>query len=178
MTPLFLWVWILFCGPTGAQAPSSLFQEREDLFPGWEQGEKTVVHIYFADKSGKFLTAEKRVIEGSEDSIEAARRILTELIQGPKSDLTRTMAPATRLRALFQTDDGTAYVDLTQAVAENHPGGCRDELLTVYSIVNSLVLNIDKVEAVKLLIEGQEALTLAGHIDLRFLFKADMLLIR
>jgi hypothetical protein len=50
--------------------------------------------------------------------------------------------------------------------------------MTVYSLVNSIVLNLETVEAVKILIDGQEETTLAGHIDLRNPFTANMLLIR
>ena len=37
---------------------------------------------------------------------------------------------------------------------------------------------LEAVEAVKILIDGQEETTLAGHIDLRYPFTANMLLIR
>jgi len=39
-------------------------------------------------------------------------------------------------------------------------------------------LNIPEIHAVKILIGGRESMTLAGHIDLRFPLKANMLLIR
>ena len=52
------------------------------------------------------------------------------------------------------------------------------ELLTIYSIVNSLILNVPNIKAVKILINGNEAKTLAGHIDLQTAIKANMLLIR
>ena len=71
-----------------------------------------------------------------------------------------------------------ALVDFSAEIQENHPGGVATELLTVYSIVNSLILNIAEIEVVKILIEGQESLTLAGHIDLQQPFEANMLLIR
>jgi len=41
-----------------------------------------------------------------------------------------------------------------------------------------LILNIPEIDAVKILIDGRDAMTLAGHIDLRFPFKANMLLVR
>ena len=50
--------------------------------------------------------------------------------------------------------------------------------MTIYSLVNSIVLNLPEVNAVKILIDGQEELTLAGHIDLRDPFTANMLMIR
>jgi hypothetical protein len=76
------------------------------------------------------------------------------------------------------TADGVAYVDLTPAVSADHPGGVRTELMTVYSIVNTLALNVSAVDRVKILVGGKEADTLAGHIDIRHPLQADMLLVR
>jgi hypothetical protein len=63
-------------------------------------------------------------------------------------------------------------------VRDNHPGGSNSELLTIFSVVNSLVLNVNEIERVKILIDGQDTQTLAGHIDLDFPHKAHMLIIR
>ena len=89
-----------------------------------------------------------------------------------------TIPADTTLLALYVTQDRTAYVDLAQTITDQHPGGVKSELLTIYSIVNSLILNIPQIDAVKILIQGREAMTLAGHIDIRFPFKANLLLIR
>ena len=50
--------------------------------------------------------------------------------------------------------------------------------MTVFSVVNSLVLNMPDVDAVKILIDGREETTLVGHVDLRYPLTANMLLIR
>ncbi|MBT3387327.1 MAG: hypothetical protein HN417_05300 [Desulfobacula sp.] len=52
------------------------------------------------------------------------------------------------------------------------------ELLAVYSLVNSLTLNISKIKMVKILIQGKDALTLAGHIDLECFYKTNMLMVK
>ena len=140
--------------------------------------EKQLVHVYFSDKSQAHLSAEDRVVPASADPVELGRQILMALLQGPRGDLMRTIPSGTELNALFVTADGTGYVDLSAAVAEQHPGGTRAEMLTIYSIVNSLVVNVPEIRTVKILIDGSEAWTLAGHIDIRFPFKAEMLLIR
>ncbi len=142
------------------------------------QTEKAVIHIYFAAKDNSFLQAEERVIVSHGNAVDLGRRIIEALIKGPRTELMRTIPAGTDLRAFFLTPGGAAYVDLSEAVTENHPGGSKLEMMTVYSIVNSLILNVPEIESVKILIDGQEALTLAGHIDIRFPFKADMLLIR
>ena len=140
--------------------------------------EKAMIHLYFSDKDNSFLIAEKKLLERSDDPAQMGKLIIESLIKGPKEKLMRTISSDANLRALFVTKDKTAYVDLTQAAREKHPGGCKSEMITIYSIVNSLVLNITEIDTVKILIDGRESMTLAGHIDLRFPLKADMLLVR
>ncbi|UCH22608.1 MAG: GerMN domain-containing protein [Deltaproteobacteria bacterium] len=142
------------------------------------QADKRVVHLYFAYREIAFLASEERVLVHSDDPVEFGKSIIDALIKGPKGDLMRTIPAAAGLRAFFVTSDGTAFVDLTQNVADKHPGGSRSEILTIYSIVNSLILNIPEVKTVRILIGGHETMTLAGHVDIRFPFKANMLLIR
>ena len=158
-------------------------QEKATSNPGGAKGtdqkqNKAMAHLYFADKSNTFLIAEERVLSQTGDPIRFGQTIIAALIRGPGQKLAPTMPQNTPLRALYINEEGTCYVDLSADIQENHPGGVATELLTVYSIVNSLILNIAEIETVKILIEGQESLTLAGHIDIRFPFKANMLLIR
>jgi len=140
--------------------------------------DQSVVHLYFADRENRFLIAEDRTFLHPDEPADLGRIIIKELTGGPREGLMQTIPAGTSLRAFYITQDGTAYVDLTREIAEEHPGGVKSELLTIYSIVNSLILNIPEINAVKILINGGESLTLAGHIDLRFPFKANMLLIR
>jgi spore germination protein GerM len=122
--------------------------------------------------------SEQRVVTHSADSVAYARSIVEALIKGPQTSLVRTIASDTKLRAIYIIPDGVCYVDLSQAVGKDHPGGCNSELLTIYSVVNSLILNVPEIKRVKLLIDGKEVQTLAGHIDLVFPLEANMLLIR
>jgi hypothetical protein len=107
-----------------------------------------------------------------------ARAILEALISGPRGDLVRTIPAATRLRAIFLAADNVCFVDFGSAIRDNHPGGCRGEMLTVYSIVNSLIINIPSIERVKLLIDGHDIDTLAGHLNTQDPIPANMLIIR
>jgi spore germination protein GerM len=138
----------------------------------------TPAHLYFSDKNNQFLMAEERILKSSKHPEFFARSIVESLIKGPQQGLARTIPAETAVRAVYLAPQGICYLDLTSGVAENHPGGIRSELLSIYSIVNSLVLNVAEIEAVKILINGDEAMTLAGHIDLQFPIKANMLLIR
>jgi spore germination protein GerM len=141
--------------------------------------EKTSVQLYFANREKAFLSAENREFFHAKDPERFGRDIMNALIKGPQqSDFISTIPKDTALRAFYIAEDGTAYADFTEAVSANHPGGSESELMTIYSIVNSLILNIPEISSVKILVEGKESVTLAGHIDLRFPFKANMLLVR
>ena len=140
--------------------------------------QKSPVHLYFASRNNYFLMAEQRMVLHPDDPVGFAGTIVNALIKGPQKGLLKTIPADTRLKALYITPDGTCYVDLSEAVSKNHPGGRKSELLTIYSMVNSLVLNVPQIERVQILIDGNHAPTLAGHIDLQLPVKADMLLIR
>ena len=137
-----------------------------------------LAHLYFLDKEGQFLIAEERTLKHPESPAFFARSIVEALIKGPQKGLIRTLPADTGVRAIYVTQEGICYVDLTSNIADKHPGGIKTELFSVYSIVNSVVLNVPEVEAVKILINGDESATLAGHIDLQVPVKANMLLIR
>jgi spore germination protein GerM len=140
--------------------------------------QKSPVHLYFAGRNNSFLRAEQRVILHTDDPLGLAEAIVQALIKGPQRDLLKTIPAGTRLNAIYIIPDGTCYVDLSEAVSKNHPGGSKSELLTIYSLVNSLILNVPAIARVQILIDGNQAPTLAGHVDLELPVKADMLLIR
>ena len=145
---------------------------------GTTQPKKSAVHLYFADRDNYYLKSEQRIVSHSGDAVDYARSIVEALIKGPQNLLAPTIAAGTELRAIYIIPAGVCYVDLSQAAEKEHPGGCNSELLTIYSVVNSLILNVPDIKWVKLLIGGKEVQTLAGHINLEFPLEADMLLIR
>lgn len=138
---------------------------------------KTEVHLYFGDLQGHYLRAEQRVLERPSDDAAFGRQLMDALILGPQKPGGQTLPEGARVRAFFITG-GTAYVDFVAEAFSKHPGGVEMELLTIYSIVNTLVVNVEAIREVKILIGGQEQLTLAGHIDLQHSFIADMMWIR
>jgi spore germination protein GerM len=106
------------------------------------------------------------------------RRLIEDLIEGSTEGNRATIPKGTQLRAFFLLDDGMAVVDFNPQFRENHPGSCRMEQLTLFSVVNSLILNVPEIRQVKILIDGAEAQTLAGHLCLAYPLTADMLLTR
>ena len=61
--------------------------------------------------------------------------------------------------------NGVARINFSSHLSRNHPGGSSAEIITVYSIANTVILNFDYIKKIKFLIDGTEIDTLAGHID-------------
>ena len=125
------------------------------------------VKLFFPSptKEGQ-LEGEERDIRTSNLPSDEAKQIVAELISGSKNKRLPALPADARLRELFVTGDGLAVVDLTQEASLHHPGGLMMELASIYSVVNSLTQNVSGINRVQILIEGAEAETLAGHIDL------------
>ncbi len=140
--------------------------------------DKAVVHLYFGAMDGKYLTAEERVLPRPDDASVHGAIIMDALASGPERELLKTLPDDAAALSVFVTDSGTAFVNMNSQTSQNHPGGIEAEFLTVYSIVNTLVLNVSGIERIKILINGREAETLAGHLDIEQPFEADMLLVR
>jgi hypothetical protein len=123
------------------------------------------VKIFFPAVDGDvLLTAEDEMIFKSAELGNRARQILQKLQEGPQSEKMSPSFPKdTKLQDLFISEQGIAFVDFSNAIAANHPGGVRNELATIYSIVDSLTYNLPEIKQVKILIGGVEKETLAGH---------------
>ena len=72
------------------------------------------------------------------------------------------------VRAAFLLPDGTAFVDLGGPTLTNGWGtGSHEELMAVYSIVSTVTTNFPEAKRVRILVNGEPADTLAGHVSLR-----------
>lgn len=169
---------ILLFQNAGAEAASDSRADAQLDSDSPKQTQKFAAHLYFADRNNSYLKSELRVMQQPRDPVEFGRAIVEALIEGPQKGLIRTIPAGTQLSAIYIDANQVCYIDLSETVRKKHPGGTHSELLTIYSMVNSLILNVSEIKRVKILVEGNEAATLAGHIDLQFPFKAYMLLIR
>ena len=135
------------------------------------------VRLYFeaADRDG--LLAEERDIAFSSDLAQQIRTVVEELAKGPTSGLVATLPAGTRVHEVFVQAQGRACVSLSGEVASGMPGGSRAELLTVYSIVNTIVTNFPAVSRVQLMVNDQLTSSLAGHVDLSRALPPDMTLV-
>jgi hypothetical protein len=135
------------------------------------------VRLYFEARDRDGLLPEERDIAFSPDLARQIRTVVEELAKGPTSELTATLPAGTRVQAVFVQAHGVACVSLSGEVASGLPGGSRAELLTVYSIVNTIVTNFPAVSRVQLVVNDQITSSLGGHVDLSRPLPPDMTLI-
>jgi spore germination protein GerM len=130
-------------------------------------GRKITATLYFVSEDGLNLVGVQQEVAFGETVLDQAREIVNAQLAVAPPPLASAIPPATKLRALYVTERGDAFVDLSSEARTKHTGGALDELFTVYAIVNALTTNLPAVTRVQLLIEGKEVDTLAGHVDLR-----------
>ncbi len=94
-----------------------------------------------------------------------AREAVTAVLSGEQGNRAAVLKDL-RLRELYLDAAGTAVVDLSPAGPNGVHASAWEELLAVYAVVNTLTQNFPEVRQVRLLVDGREAQTLAGHIDL------------
>ena len=125
------------------------------------------VKLYFPSASEEDrMVTEQREIHISKFASAEAKQIIAELIAGPKAGASEALPKSAQLRQLFITGNGLAVVDFTRKVSEDHVGGLTQEAASISAVVNSLMANVKTIQKVQIIIEGTEAETLAGHIDL------------
>jgi spore germination protein GerM len=134
--------------------------------PQTQQAGTVPVVLFFANPNGDGLAREGREIEACPSPEECALSVVEELINGPVGDLEPVLPPAATVQGVRIVGD-TARVDLGKETVEALPAGSSAELLAVYAIVNTVTANVPQIKKVQLLVDGQEAQTLKGHIDLR-----------
>ncbi|MFZ0735105.1 MAG: GerMN domain-containing protein [Candidatus Sulfotelmatobacter sp.] len=76
------------------------------------------------------------------------------------------LGEGSEIRSVFLIDPGVAVIDLNGAFADTHRSGVLVEELTVASLIHTISANTQGILKVKMLVDGKQRDTLAGHADL------------
>jgi hypothetical protein len=126
------------------------------------------VEIYYPSSVQDGLVGELHEIFNTATPGDRAKQIIADLISGPDTpESLRALPPATRLRQIYVLDSGVAWLDFSAELTEGMSGGSKEEILAVYSVVNSVAINIPEIRRVGILVNGRSLATLNGHLDLR-----------
>lgn len=130
-------------------------------------GDRAVVLVYPQWDATGYVT-ERRRIPSRGYAEEDLRALLEELARGPDTSGAISGLPErARLLAVFLDQDARqAVLDYSSELVTNHPGGSASELATLTSILRTVALNFPQLETCRVLIDGAEVETLAGHLTL------------
>jgi hypothetical protein len=96
-----------------------------------------------------------------------AQELLSALIEIYLGNNSPHILPSgAELRDVYIVDPGLAVIDVNAAFADGHRSGVLVEGLTVASLVQTLSANLPGITQVKILVEGRDRETLAGHADI------------
>lgn len=151
------------CGFRNEDAESDELTPVSSLTMGQDEAnglkDKTPVQLYFINEQGIKLAAETRYIQNTDankGNEHLATVVLKELISGPaKGSLLKASLPKeTKVHSDVKIKDGVATIDLSKDFIDKHPGGKKNEQLTLYSIVNTLT-EIKDITSVQFRINGK-----------------------
>ena len=125
--------------------------------------------IFWAAGADKLAPVEMQ-LPLSADPAQRAKQVLHALIAFVPSDEQRTLPADAEVLAFYVLPDGSAVADFSDALVSETPSGILSEQLTLDSITQTIESNVPSLHRLKILIHGQEAETLAGHLDLTGFF--------
>jgi hypothetical protein len=130
-------------------------------------GPRELVNLYVAYDDPGMLRSKATTVPLPAERQQRAQELLRALltIYLAKSS-PHPLAPEADIRSVYLIDPGIAVIDINSAFANGHRSGVLVEELTIASLVETLVENIPGISRVKILVEGKERETLAGHADL------------
>jgi hypothetical protein len=114
------------------------------------------------------LVREVRNVALPENPAGALSKVARELLNGSSNAGVPHIFPRdTVVRATFLLPDGTAFIDLGgPTLAQGWGTGSHEELMAVYSVVQTVTTNFPEAKRVRILINDEPAETLAGHVNL------------
>jgi sporulation and spore germination protein len=127
--------------------------------------EQVTLYIAYDDTGAlRAQTARIPLPAGRQERAEELLRALLNIYLDKSSP--HLLGAGSEVRNIYLVDPGLAVIDLNSAFADGHRSGVLVEELTVASLVETLAANIPGITRAKILVDGKERDTLAGHLDL------------
>ena len=127
--------------------------------------EQVTVYVAY-DSTGELRTQSISIplAAGRQQRAEGLLRGLMSIYTAKES--THPIAAGAEIRQVFLVDPGLAVIDINSAFVEGQVSGVLAEELTIASLVQTLATNMPGLTRIKILVDGKEQETLAGHADL------------
>jgi spore germination protein GerM len=125
------------------------------------------VTLFVAHDEDGTLRPQSALIPMPSGRQQRAEELLTALVSlYLEKSSPHALGAGSEVRSVFLVDPGVAVIDLNAAFADTHRSGVLVEELTVASLIQTISTNTPGILKVKILVDGKERDTLAGHADL------------
>ncbi|MFH1134485.1 MAG: GerMN domain-containing protein [Pseudomonadota bacterium] len=128
--------------------------------------------LFFPLPNRHGLGREQREIKSGDAPEAKAGDLIRALLDGSRAGLAPVFPPGVHLRQVFVDQTGRALVDL-KIDRTTSARDAAEEALGLFALVNTLCYNLSEVNMVKFLVDGAEASTALGHVDISRSFLAD-----
>ena len=134
-------------------------------------GPMETVALYVASDADGTLQKRDAQMALPKEPGERARHILRSLLAVYlEKSSTHPVGDGADVKDVYLVDENTAVIDTNAAFADLHRSGVLVEELSVVSMIETLSDALPKVSRVKILVDGRERETLAGHADLKLFY--------
>jgi len=161
--------WLYWQRGGGGSGEEADFAPEEvlDVDGGARAGDRAVMLVFPEWDAGGFVT-EQRQIPSRDRPGEDLLGVMTVLCGGPDISGAVSALPAgTRALAAFvNPEDQSVVLDFSLELVTGHPGGSAAESATLTSILRTVALNFPDTHSCRILVEGAQVETLAGHIEM------------
>lgn len=129
------------------------------------------VVLYVADDNDALLHKQETSIPLPADSAQRAQEVLRALVSAYlDKNSHHPLSSGADVNAVFLVKPNIAVIDVNADFADGHRSGILVEQLTLASLAQTVAANVPSVGRVKILVDGKERETLAGHADLMSLY--------
>jgi len=125
-----------------------------------EVGTQREVTLFFANADARSLVGEVHHIQYSDYTVDNCRRVLEQLIAGPRDILNPVVPSSVTIRGLYLLEDGTLVADMSGELVTDLPRSAVAEALMAYGVTQTLCQSAlvgekqGPVKRVRFLVEG------------------------
>jgi Na+-transporting NADH:ubiquinone oxidoreductase subunit NqrB len=158
-----LYVWQL--RRRAAMNPASVAAVQHVAPPAPGPMEKVTVWVAYDDPGNlRPQTVSIPLASGRQERAQELLRALLDIYLDKNSP--HPLATGAEIHDVYLVDPGLVVIDVSQPFADGQTSGILSEELTVTSLIETVSVNTPGLMRAKILVDGQERETLAGHADL------------
>lgn len=158
--------YLYFAGVFDFIPEKNVEQEAEyKLFTGDEN--EMQIRLYYGDAESVGFRGVPHKIAETAEQINRVKQAIDALLKNPLPEsCIRAWPDGMQMREVYLDSYGILYIDLPQSITAEFQGGSTSEYIAVYSVIHTVFQNFNFVRGIRFLIDGKEAETIAGHIDI------------